>query len=169
MMASWSESKSFIHNRNHIRKDTVPTNEEVVSAFSKIFDLKKEAFGISHFINKNKEYEQSKEIIEEWKKVNNIQKLLSEKKIPFSVSIQEITEKNDEKIPINRNKKLIEELYNGNYKISNEYSDKQMIIDITNSKEINNLFYLDYLKKTDKKMVQHTADSRSVLKAILKC
>ena len=85
----------------------------------------------------------------DYKKVNNIQKLLSEKKIPFSVSIQEITEKNDEKIPINRNKKLIEELYNGNYKISNEYSDKQMIIDITNSKEINNLFYLDYLKNYD--------------------
>ena len=33
----------------------------------------KEKIGITNFIEKNKEYEQSKEIIEEWKKVNNIQ------------------------------------------------------------------------------------------------
>lgn len=32
-----------------------------------------ESMGIDDFIEKNKEYEQSKEIIEEWKKVNNIQ------------------------------------------------------------------------------------------------
>ena len=45
----------------------------VDNEFSSIQDFITHKNNLSEFISKNKEYEQSKEIIEEWKKVNNIQ------------------------------------------------------------------------------------------------
>lgn len=84
-----------------------------------------------------------------YQKIIDIQKLLSNKNIPFSVTIQDIAEQNGEKIPITRNKKLTEELYRGNYKISSKYRDKQMIISITDTGGINSLYYIKYLKNYD--------------------
>ena len=51
---------------------TEAKTEEILEWYNKQID--KLAYGnVREFIEKNKEYEQSKEIIEEWKKVNNIQ------------------------------------------------------------------------------------------------
>lgn len=84
-----------------------------------------------------------------YKKIIEIKKLFSENNIPFSVSIEDIVIQDNETIPITLNKKLTEELYTGNYKISSKHRDKQMVISITNVNEINNLFYLSYLKSYD--------------------
>lgn len=46
---------------------------KIIELENEIFRFKYEGNPIFGFIKKNKEYEQSKEIIEEWKKVNNIQ------------------------------------------------------------------------------------------------
>jgi hypothetical protein len=59
-----------------------PTEEELISLYKQseefnnsmlTFGEKSEEDKIKDFIEKNKEYEQSKEVIKEWKKVNNIQ------------------------------------------------------------------------------------------------
>lgn len=49
--------------------DTPMSEDKVVKAYNKYLGYD----NLEGFIDKNKEYEQSKEIIEEWKKVNNIQ------------------------------------------------------------------------------------------------
>jgi hypothetical protein len=49
------------------------SNEKIVSLFNSDEGFKTSDSNIKAFIEKNKEYEQSKEIIDEWKKVNNIQ------------------------------------------------------------------------------------------------
>lgn len=53
------------------QKATVASRQKYYALTNKLYALKKD--DISSFIDKNKEYEQSKDIIEDWKKVNNIQ------------------------------------------------------------------------------------------------
>jgi len=56
--------------------DWVLNDKQVLLEYNNVNELAKDLSdrtGINSFLEKNKEYEQSKEIIEEWKKVNNIQ------------------------------------------------------------------------------------------------
>ena len=97
--------------------DEILQKENIYNFFNRLHDFYKEDF----IKQKNVELRLKKINYQtDYKKIHDIQKLLSEKNIPFSVSIQDIVEQGDEKIPINRNKKLAEELYRGNYKISNK-------------------------------------------------
>jgi hypothetical protein len=85
------DGKNYYHLSNIDNKKTIIPFKEFVELFSKIkqFGTNKDKLfqdrivelseyeqerinPFKEFINKNKEYEQSKEIIEEWKKVNNI-------------------------------------------------------------------------------------------------
>ena len=47
--------------------------EEVKEAYSKVYTARPDLLPLNEFIEKNKQFEQSKEIIEAWKKENNIQ------------------------------------------------------------------------------------------------
>jgi hypothetical protein len=86
------DGENYYHLSNTDNKKTIIPFNEFVELFSKIkqFGANKDKLfqdrvvelseydqekinPFKEFINKNKEYEQSKEIIEEWKKVNNIQ------------------------------------------------------------------------------------------------
>jgi hypothetical protein len=59
---------------NYDRQLAIDEGVEISEEKAKDYFRKKQKLGlIKDFIEKNKEYEQSKEIIEEWKKVNNIQ------------------------------------------------------------------------------------------------
>jgi len=63
------EGKWFIEDTNRTMLD-----DDIVTLWnSNLSDNYINKAGVEGFIEKNKEYEQSKEIIEEWKKVNNIQ------------------------------------------------------------------------------------------------
>ena len=68
----------FIFDSKHdYSKDTPVSDREIIAQWNARFDevneYKIEKGGLEGFIEKNKEYAQSKEIIEQWKKENNIQ------------------------------------------------------------------------------------------------
>ena len=68
----------FVFDPNHdYSKDTPVSDKEIIaqwnSRFDEVNEYKIEKGGLEGFIERNKEYEQSKEIIEQWKKENNIQ------------------------------------------------------------------------------------------------
>ena len=73
------EAKKIFDNINDASNATEKSKDEYNNLSQELFltenKLKELKTGspINNFIDKNKEYEQSKEIIEEWKKVNNIQ------------------------------------------------------------------------------------------------
>jgi hypothetical protein len=61
----------YYAEENNLNTTTKASREKYAALERKIFNLKNNT--LKNFIEKNKEYEQSKEIIEEWKKINNIQ------------------------------------------------------------------------------------------------
>jgi len=61
--------EKFAKDNNYIIKYDIREKE---GSFDRYQGLNSSIYSIKNFIVKNKEYEQSKEIIEEWKKVNNI-------------------------------------------------------------------------------------------------
>jgi len=73
----WVEERGYDKNKPEV--EYIMSEYKALEYFKTKFNKKEEFFKddvlnkISQFIEKNKEYEQSKEIVEEWKKVNNIQ------------------------------------------------------------------------------------------------
>jgi hypothetical protein len=63
----------FIKNNPNARVEKVLQEKDISKLHFNSYDGSNAANNLQGFIEKNKEYEQSKEIIEEWKKVNNIQ------------------------------------------------------------------------------------------------
>jgi len=58
--------------KEHLYSDEILEEIVTVKEVKELYKLEASSKSLNNFISKNKEYEQSKEIIEEWKKVNNI-------------------------------------------------------------------------------------------------
>ena len=72
----WYNQFTFDPTHDYSKDEIVPNNQIIAQWNSRFDDVNEYSItkaGLEGFIEKNKEYEQSKEIIEEWKKVNNIQ------------------------------------------------------------------------------------------------
>ena len=65
--------ENFIKNNLNVKVEKVLQEIDISNLHFNSYDGSNAANNLQGFIEKNKEYEQSKEIIEEWKKVNNIQ------------------------------------------------------------------------------------------------
>jgi len=72
----WYNQFTFDPNHDYSKDEVVPDNQIIAQWNARFDDVNEYSItksGLEGFIKNNKEYEQSKEIIEEWKKINNIQ------------------------------------------------------------------------------------------------